>query len=137
MEKRIRIVLAKSVIDIHDRGVKYLAHKLKENGMEVIYILFSLPKEIVDIAIQEDADVIGLSSSIGGHMYVLSEVIKLLKAQKIDILTIVGGIIPNTDLPELHKMGIDGVFGPGRLIEDSIEYIRKKIQNNQDIVGTS
>ena len=127
MERKIRVVLAKSEVDIHDRGVKYLANKLKENGMEVIYILFSVPKQIVNVAIQEDADVIGLSSSIGGHMYVLSEVIKLLKAQEIDILTIVGGIIPNTDLPELHKMGIDGIFGPGRPVDDSIDYIRKRI----------
>lgn len=132
MEKKIvRILLTKAEQDSHDRGVRYIATKLREAGFEVIYTNFLYPEEIVNAAIQEDVDVIGLSSSTLGHIPVLRYVRDSLKEEdRDDILIIVGGIIPDDDLETLSELNIQGVFGPGSRADDVIEYIKKAKERN-------
>jgi methylmalonyl-CoA mutase C-terminal domain/subunit len=127
MEKKItRILLAKAEQDCHDRGVRYIATKLREAGYEVIYTNFLYPEEILNTAIQEDVDVIGLSSSTLGHIPVLQYVSDGLKKDgREDVLVIVGGIIPDDDVDALRQMGIHGVFGPGSTAREIIDFIRQ------------
>jgi methylmalonyl-CoA mutase C-terminal domain/subunit len=127
MEKKItRILLAKAEQDCHDRGVRYIATKLREAGYEVIYTNFLYPEEILNTAIQEDVDVIGLSSSTLGHIPVLQYVSDGLKKDgREDVLVIVGGIIPDDDVDALRQMGIYGVFGPGSTAREIIDFIRQ------------
>ena len=128
MEKQIvRILLTKAEQDCHDRGVRYIATKLREAGFEVIYTNFLYPEEILNSAIQEDVDVIGLSSSTLGHIPVLQYVTDGLKEEgREDTLIILGGIIPDDDLPKLADLGIQGVFGPGIAADDVIDYIKQE-----------
>lgn len=127
MEKKVaRILLTKAEQDCHDRGVRYIATKLKEAGHEVIYTNFLYPEEIINTAIQEDVDVIGLSSSCLGHMPVLKQVTQGLKEEgREDITVMVGGIIPDDDRPKLEEIGVQGVFGPGSMAEAVVDYIGK------------
>lgn len=125
-EEKIRVLLTVARFDGHDRGVRYVAKKLADSGMEVIFTRYVLPQDIVKAAIEEDADVIGISFSVGGQKYVTSEVVKLLKENKLDILIILGGVIPDGEQPELIKMGVDRIFGPGSEAADIIKYIREK-----------
>lgn len=123
-----RILLTKPEQDCHDRGVRYIATKLRESGYEVIYTNFLYPEEIVNTAIQEDVDVIGLSSSCLGHMQVLREVKQGLKDEgREDILIVVGGIIPDDDLSELASMKIEGVFGPGSTAAQFVEFLEARL----------
>jgi methylmalonyl-CoA mutase C-terminal domain/subunit len=124
--KKIRVLIAKPGLDGHDRGAKVVARALRDAGMEVIYTgLRQTPGDIVEAAIQEDVDAIGLSSLSGAHMALFPEVVKLLKKRGAgDILVVAGGIIPDDDIPKLKKAGIKAVFGPGTPLADIVAFIR-------------
>ncbi|MFH1625574.1 MAG: cobalamin-dependent protein [Pseudomonadota bacterium] len=125
----IRVLLTKSQIDGHDRGVRYLARKLREAGMEVIFTRYRTPEEIVNSAIQEDVDVIGISFSVGGHTVVTAEVMDLMKKKGMrDTLVIVGGIIPGDDVPYLLGVGVGKTFGPGSYADDTVSYITSNVR---------
>ena len=129
MDKKIRrVLLTKAEQDCHDRGVRYIATKLREAGYEVIYSNFLYPEEVLNTAIQEDVDVVGISSSTLGHMPVLRYVKDgLMKEGRDDIVLILGGIIPNDDLQPLRDLGVEGVFGPGSTAEDLIQFIERNV----------
>jgi len=124
---RIRVLLAKPGLDGHDRGAKVVARALRDAGMEVIYTgIRQTPDMIVEAAIQEDADVVGLSILSGAHLELFPLVIEgLSKKGREDVLVIAGGIIPDDDIPALQQMGIKAVFGPGTSTEDIISFIQK------------
>jgi len=127
-ERKIRVLLCVSEIDGHDRGLKYIAKKLAEAGMEVVYISYKIIEEIVDTAIQEDVDAIGISSSTGGHLGVISDLMALLKAKGVDNkVVIAGGIIPTVDIPILQEMGVGRVFGPGTHGHEVVHYILENV----------
>ncbi len=126
--KKKRILLAKSQIDAHDRGVRYIARKLVEAGEEVIFIRYGLPDDIVSAALQEDVDVIGISFSTGTPLTVVPKVMGLLRERGIkDKTVIVGGIVPDDIVPELKKAGVAGVFGPGSNPADIINIIERSV----------
>jgi methylmalonyl-CoA mutase C-terminal domain/subunit len=127
-EGRIRVLLAKPGLDGHDRGAKVVARALRDAGMEVIYTgIRQTPDMIVRAAIQEDADVVGLSILSGAHLELFPSIIEGLKEQgREDALVIAGGIIPEGDIPALQQMGIKAVFGPGTSTEDIISFIQKE-----------
>jgi len=127
MVKKIRVLMAKPGLDGHDRGVKVVARALRDAGMEVIYTgLRQTPEDIVEAAIQEDVDAIGLSCLSGAHMSLFPEVVKLLKRKKAgDIVVAGGGIIPDEDIPKLKKAGIKAVFGPGTPLTEIVEFFQK------------
>jgi methylmalonyl-CoA mutase C-terminal domain/subunit len=125
-ERKIRIVMAKPGLDGHDRGAKLLARIFMEAGMEVIYTgLRQTPEMIVATALQEDADVVGLSSLSGVHNYFFPRVMELLREKGMnDVLVVGGGIIPNEDVAEVKKSGIAEIFGPGTSTEDIVKFIQ-------------
>ena len=128
MVQKIRILLAKPGLDGHDRGVKVVARALRDAGMEVIYTgLHKSPEQIVEAALQEDVDVIGLSSLSGAHMALFSRVMELLEQNDMvaDTLVIGGGIIPDADVSTLKKVGIKGIFGPGTDTDEIVKFIRE------------
>lgn len=129
MEK-IRVVIAKPGLDGHDRGAKVIARALRDAGMEVIYTgLRQTPEQIVAAALQEDADVIGLSILSGAHNHVCPRVMELLREQGMtDVLVVLGGIIPDQDIPALRALGIDGVFLPGTPMQRIIDYITNHVR---------
>lgn len=128
-EKTVRILFTKSEQDAHDRGIRYVISKLRDYGNEVIYTNFLYSEEIANTAIQEDVDIIGLSSSTLGHMQVLRQLKTLLSEQgREDILIIVGGIVPDDDHEELAEMGITGIFGPGSGIDEIKHFIKENLQ---------
>jgi len=128
-EKKIRVLVAKPGLDGHDRGVKVVARALRDAGMEVIYTgLRQTPEMIVEAAIQEDVDVVGLSILSGAHMTLVPRVINLLHENGVDdVLVVVGGIIPDEDAPALKEIGVRGIFGPGTSTQDIVEFIRKEM----------
>jgi methylmalonyl-CoA mutase C-terminal domain/subunit len=128
-EKKIRILIAKPGLDGHDRGAKVISRALRDAGFEVIYTgLRRTPEEIIHAAIQEDADLIGLSILSGAHNVLFPRVMDLLKQNEItDIKVIAGGIIPEKDIPGLKKMGIAEVFLPGSSTQDIVKWIEKNI----------
>lgn len=130
MIKKIRVLIAKPGLDGHDRGAKIVARALRNAGMEVIYTgLHQTAEMIVETAIQEDVNVIGLSLLSGAHMTLFTDVTKLLKKKNIeDIIVLGGGIIPEQDIPKLKKEGIIGIFGPGTHTEDIIEFINQNVK---------
>ena len=123
---KIRVVIAKPGLDGHDRGAKVIARALRDAGMEVIYTgLRQTPEQIVTAALQEDADVIGLSILSGAHNHIAPKLMELLKARGLDdVLVVIGGIIPDVDIPRLKALGIKGVFLPGTPMQEIIEFIR-------------
>jgi methylmalonyl-CoA mutase C-terminal domain/subunit len=125
---RIRVLLAKPGLDGHDRGAKVVARALRDAGMEVIYTgIRQTPDMIVEAAIQEDADVVGLSVLSGAHLELFPPIIEgLRKKGREDALVIAGGIIPEDDIPALQQMGVKAVFGPGTSTEDIISFIQKE-----------
>jgi methylmalonyl-CoA mutase, C-terminal domain len=125
-ERKIRIVLAKPGLDGHDRGAKLLARIFMEAGMEVIYTgLRQTPEMIVATALQEDADVVGLSSLSGVHNYFFPKVMELLREKGMnDVLVVGGGIIPDEDIAQLKKSGIAEIFGPGTSTEEIVKFIQ-------------
>ena len=128
-KRKIRILAAKPGLDGHDRGIKVVASALMDAGMEVIYTgLRQTPEQIVESAIQEDVDVIAMSSLSGAHDYLFPTVMALLKEKGADDMTVLGGgIIPDEDIPALKEAGIAEIFGPGTRTEDIITYIRDHV----------
>lgn len=128
-QSRIRVLVAKPGLDGHDRGAKVIARALRDAGMEVIYTgLRQTPEQIVESAIQEDANVIGLSILSGAHMYLFPKIIDLLKEKEVDdILIIAGGIIPLEDIPELKKIGVKEIFTPGTDTKKIVDFIKANI----------
>jgi methylmalonyl-CoA mutase, C-terminal domain len=124
--KKIRVVVAKPGLDGHDRGAKVIARALRDAGMEVIYTgLRQTPEQIVAAALQEDADVVGLSILSGAHNHIAPRLMELLKAKGLDdVLVVIGGIIPDVDIPKLKALGVKGVFLPGTPMQEIIEFIR-------------
>lgn len=129
--RKIRILLAKPGLDGHDRGVKVVARALRDAGMEVIYTgLHKSSEQIIEAALQEDVDVIGLSSLSGAHMALFPRIMELLEQNEMidDTLVIAGGIIPDIDIPELKKIGITGLFGPGTDTDEIADYINSNLK---------
>jgi len=128
--RRTRVLIAKPGLDGHDRGAKVIARALRDAGMEVIYTgLHQTPDQIVSAALQEDADVIGLSILSGAHMHICPRIMTLLHERGLDhVQVVLGGIIPDADLAPLKAMGIDGVFLPGRPMQDVVEFIHQTAQ---------
>ena len=128
--RKIRVVIAKPGLDGHDRGAKVIARALRDAGMEVIYTgLRQTPEQIVGAALQEDADVIGLSILSGAHMHICPRVMELLRERGLsDVLVVVGGIIPDVDLPRLREMGIQGIFLPGTPMQEIITFINGNVR---------
>ncbi len=125
MGKKIRVLIAKPGLDGHDRGAKVVAHALRDAGMEVIYTgLRQTPEQIVNAAIQEDVDVIGLSILSGAHMELCGRILDLMKEKGLNVPIFVGGIIPDEDAEKLKEMGIAGVYGPGTPLSKIVEDIR-------------
>lgn len=131
-ERRIRVLMAKPGLDGHDRGARVLTLGLRDEGMEVIYTgLRQTPEKIVQAAIQEDVDVVGLSCLSGAHRYLFPEVVEQLKAKGVeDVLVIGGGIIPKEDISFLQEKGIGAIFGPGTPIKDIAHYIKNNVKRN-------
>jgi len=128
--KKIRVLIAKPGLDGHDRGAKVVARALRDAGMEVIYTgLRQTPEQIVETAIQEDVDVIGLSILSGAHTHLFPKVMELLKENNIeDIVVMGGGVIPEEDISELKRLGIAEIFTPGTDTRDIIKFIREKVK---------
>lgn len=126
---RIRVLVAKPGLDGHDRGAKVIARALRDAGMEVIYTgLRQTPEQIIETAIQEDVNVIGLSILSGAHMHLFPRIIKMLEEKNMnDVLVIAGGIIPVEDIAELKKIGISEVFTPGTNTKRIVEFIKTNI----------
>jgi methylmalonyl-CoA mutase C-terminal domain/subunit len=126
MEKKIRVLIAKPGLDGHDRGAKIIARALRDAGMEVIYTgLRQTPQMIASAAEQEDVDVIGLSILSGAHNTICPELMKLLHAKQMDdVAVLVGGIIPEADIPQLKKSGIAGIFLPGTATQEIVDFVR-------------
>ena len=129
-ERRIRVVMAKVSLDGHDRGIKVVTRALRDAGMEVIYMgAFQTPEKVVRTAIEEDADVIGLSFLSGEQLSHTPKVIQLLKEKDVkDVLVIVGGVFPRQDIPKLKEMGVDEIFMSGHSMEDIAGYIRENVR---------
>ena len=127
---KIRVVIAKPGLDGHDRGAKVIALALRDAGMEVIYMgLRQTPEQIVAAALQEDADAIGLSILSGAHMHICPRVLDLLKARGLDdVLLVVGGIIPDVDIPKLREMGVNGIFLPGTPMQEIVTFIQANVR---------
>jgi methylmalonyl-CoA mutase C-terminal domain/subunit len=125
---RIRVLLAKPGLDGHDRGAKVVARALRDAGMEVIYTgIRQTPEMIVEAAIQEDVDVIGLSILSGAHLELFPPIIQGLKKKgREDVLVVAGGIVPEDDVPALQQMGVRAVFGPGTSTQDIVRFIQKE-----------
>lgn len=130
MERKIRVLLGKPGLDGHDRGVKVVAHALKEAGMEVIYTGLHQPvKSIFNQALQEDVDVIGLSIMSGAHIPICRKLMDLIHAEGLDgILVVVGGVIPNRDFPLLREMGVHGIFPGGTHFDEMTRFIEENVK---------
>jgi methylmalonyl-CoA mutase, C-terminal domain len=129
-EKRIRVLVAKPGLDGHDRGAKIIARALRDSGMEVIYTgLRQTPEQIVNAALQEDVDAIGLSILSGAHMHLFPRIIDLLKEKKMDdVLIFAGGIIPDRDTAKLKEIGIAGIFPPGSSLQEIVDFVKTHIR---------
>lgn len=125
-DRKIRVLVAKPGLDGHDRGIKVIACALRDAGMEVIYTgLHQTPEMIVETALQEDVDVVGLSILSGAHMTIFPKVFKLMKQKGLGkVLLTGGGIIPQEDIPKLKKLGVGKLFGPGATTTEIIDYIK-------------
>jgi methylmalonyl-CoA mutase C-terminal domain/subunit len=127
MSDKIRVLLAKAGLDGHDRGVKVIASAMRDAGFEVIYTgLRQTPEMIVEAAIQEDVDVIGVSILSGAHMTLFTAIVDLMKKKNCtDIVLVGGGIIPDDEIDQLQKKGVDKLFGPGTPTDEIVEFVRK------------
>ncbi len=124
-ERKLRVVIAKPGLDGHDRGAKVIARALRDAGMEVVYTgLRQTPEQIATAALQEDADVIGLSILSGAHNHIVPRLMELLKARQLDdVMVVIGGIIPDVDVPRLRELGVQAVFPPGTPIQEIVDFI--------------
>jgi methylmalonyl-CoA mutase C-terminal domain/subunit len=129
-DRKIRVLVAKPGLDGHDRGAKVIARALRDAGMEVIYTgLRQTPEMIVTASLQEDVDVIGLSILSGAHNAIVPRVLELIKQNKMDdVLVLVGGIIPDQDIPALKQAGVGGIFQPGTPMDDIVKFIRENVK---------
>lgn len=129
MKRKIRILVAKPGLDGHDRGAKVVAQALRDAGMEVIYTgLHQTVDQIINTAIQEDVDVIGLSIMSGAHLPICEKLMKKMKEKKVDdVMVVVGGVIPKRDIPSLQEIGIQGIFPGGTPFDESIRWIKEHI----------
>ncbi|HEY3007125.1 MAG TPA: cobalamin B12-binding domain-containing protein [Micromonosporaceae bacterium] len=129
MSSRIRVVVAKPGLDGHDRGAKVVARALRDGGMEVIYTgLHQTPEQIVETAIQEDADAVGLSVLSGAHMTLFRRVIELLRERGAeDVVVFGGGIVPEADIPELELLGVAKIFTPGATTQSIVGWVRENV----------
>lgn len=129
--KKIRVVVAKPGLDGHDRGAKIIARALRDAGMEVIYTgLHQTPEQIVETAIQEDADAVGISILSGAHMTLVPRIVNLLKEQNAeDILVTVGGTVPADDIPKLKEVGVAEVFTPGSPTQNIVDFIEGAVDS--------
>jgi methylmalonyl-CoA mutase, C-terminal domain len=123
--RKLRVVIAKPGLDGHDRGAKVIARALRDAGMEVIYTgLRQTPEQIASAALQEDADVVGLSILSGAHNYIVPRLMELLKEKGLDdVLVLIGGIIPDVDIQKLKSIGVKGVFLPGTPMQEIVDFI--------------
>jgi methylmalonyl-CoA mutase, C-terminal domain len=130
-ERKIRVLVAKPGLDGHDRGAKVIARALRDAGMEVIYTgLRQTPEMIVNSALQEDVDVIGLSILSGAHNAIVPRVNDLLRQNKMeDVLLLVGGIIPEQDFDQMKKAGVAGIFNPGTAMDEIVTFIRNNVKS--------
>lgn len=126
MEKKIRVLVAKVGLDGHDRGAKVIARALRDAGMEVIYTgLHQTADAVVNTAIQEDVDFLGISILSGAHMTIFPKILKILKEEKAeDIIVFGGGIVPDEDIEELYKLGVKKIFTPGASTEECVNWIK-------------
>ena len=124
--RKLRVIIAKPGLDGHDRGAKVIARALRDAGMEVIYTgLRQTPEQIAAAALQEDADVVGLSILSGAHNHIAPQLMDLLKQKGLDdVLVVIGGIIPDVDVPKLEEIGVKGIFLPGTPMQEIIDFIR-------------
>src|SRR6187401_991603 len=134
MDRKIRVLVAKPGLDGHDRGAKVIARALRDAGMEVIYTgLQQTPSMIIEAALQEDVDVIGLSILSGAHMTLLPKITAGLREQGMDdVLVTAGGIIPDDDVAALKEAGVSAVFGPGTTIREVGDYIRENVHRREE-----
>ena len=123
--RKLRVIIAKPGLDGHDRGAKVIARALRDAGMEVIYTgLRQTPEQIAAAALQEDADVVGLSILSGAHNHIAPQLMNLLKQKGLDdVLVVIGGIIPDVDVPKLKEIGVKGIFLPGTPMQEIIDFI--------------
>ncbi len=138
-ERPIRVLIAKPGLDGHDRGAKVVARALRDAGMEVIYTgIRQTPEMIVEAALQEDVEVIGLSILSGAHMDLFPRIVELAKQKGLnDVVFVCGGIIPEEDLPALKQMGFAGAFGPGTSTQDLIKFIQAEVARGQSRMAPS
>ena len=122
---KIKILLARFTLDGHDRGIITIINACREAGMEVIYIHFNDVKQVLKSAIEEDVDVIGITSSMGQHLYVAPRFMAALREEDVKIPVLFGGVIPTVDIPKLTDLGIKGAFGPGSSPGEAVEFITK------------
>jgi len=136
LSQKIRVVIAKPGLDGHDRGANVIARALRDAGMEVIYTgLRQTPEQIVGAALQEDADVIGLSILSGAHMHICPRVMELLKEKGLtDVLVVIGGIIPDVDIPKLQEIGIRGIFLPGSPMQQIVDFINANVRPRAEAI---
>ena len=127
--ERIRVVVAKPGLDGHDRGAKVVARALRDAGMEVVYTgLHQTPEQIVETVVQEDADAVGLSVLSGAHMTLFARLAELLDERGIDdVVVFGGGIIPDEDIPELERLGVQKIFTPGATTEEIVGWVREHV----------
>ena len=132
-ERKIRVLVAKPGLDGHDRGAKVVARALRDAGMEVIYTgLRQTPEAIVSAAVQEDVDAIGVSILSGAHNTILPRIVELMRARELnDVLLVVGGIVPDEDIPALKQSGVSEVFQPGASTQEIVDFIRQHIRKPQ------
>ena len=133
--RKLRVVIAKPGLDGHDRGAKVIARALRDAGMEVIYTgLRQTPEMIAAAALQEDADVIGLSILSGAHNHIAPRLMQLLREKGLDdVLVVIGGIIPDVDIPKLKEMGVKGIFLPGTPMQDIIDFINANARARSEV----
>lgn len=130
MERKLRVLVAKLGLDAHDRGAKVVARAYRDAGFEVIYTgIYQRPEAVAEAAIQEDVDVVAVSSLAGAHATLIPELISLLQAQGVDdVLVLAGGVIPEEDIPTLKEAGVAEVFGPGADLDEIIAFTRAHVK---------
>jgi methylmalonyl-CoA mutase C-terminal domain/subunit len=128
-KRPIRVLAAKAGLDGHDRGIKVVARALRDAGMEVIYTgVHQTPEQVVETALQEDVDAIGVSLLSGAHNYIFPRMAELMREKGMDdVLLFGGGIIPEADIPALQKVGVDRIFPPGASLEDIVKYLNETV----------
>ena len=129
MDKKIRVLIAKPGLDGHDRGAKVIARTLRDAGMEVIYTgLRQTPEQIINAALQEDVDAVGLSILSGAHMHLFPRILELRSEKKMDdVVVFAGGIIPDSDVTKLKDLGVAAVFPPGSSLEEIVRFVRQNV----------